>query len=113
MNEREKRDKFLRLVEEKYTAIGKAVLLIDAKENPTEDEMLDAAINMGAGQAALSTAVSGNISSLTKAGLIPEDLGHQLLLASRQLAIDLQKAMRAQAILTNDENATVVPPVLH
>jgi hypothetical protein len=112
MNDDQYANRFKTIMKQKYKEIGE-IVMPERPADKTPENVQEFACDTLAGQAALCTAMSGNITALTKSGLIPPDLGHQLLLASRQLTIDLQKAIKAQATLNKYDDATVTPSTLH
>lgn len=112
MNDEEYQKRFMDAAKRKYREIGAIVMPVMPKDLDDEAK-LEFSIELLAGQSAICTSMSGNIVALTKSGMVPQDLGEQLLLASRQLSIDMQKAIQAAAILAECPDSELVPPTVH
>ena len=87
---------FEAIVLEKYEALVEIIMPASAILDGPLDEFETVLL---AGQAALCTAMMGNIEALRLAGFVPDDLGRQLGRDVQSLAKDLRKSLEAAAIL--------------
>ena len=70
----------------------------------TEQNVQEILDDVNAGQSALFTVLLDNINGLQHSGLIPADIGDELLQRAKALALDVAKSCKAQAMLVDVEH---------
>lgn len=102
--------KFNEMINTAYCTIGDAIFPQSVDSNSSR--ILQVTTVM-AGTNALFMALTAAVGSLTKAGLIPADLGLSLMEQSRRLSQDVRKAIDAQVTMAAMENAPDSKKELH